>query len=772
MTEIQQYQQKRQQQQEQKKRRFTIRLSHRAIILWLSIAAFIHNIVMNGAMNVIISSLQKEFYLSSKDTGIYVSVYDVGSLVSSLIIPILGSHGSKPKWIGFGMFMLCLGCFVNVLPHFIRPKNTNYLQNATTNGLQEIQICTTNHNLTDIDYNHCSVERAAANNETSTFQFSNLKYLLYASNIINGFSSASMTTLAFSYIEDIAPSKLSAIYESIYYAVGALGMGVGFMITSQFLNIHNDIDSISHVPKWMKPDHPNWIGAWWLPFIIFGTMSFLLSMLLCTFPKRASNSDPETETTHTTHTNTNTPNHTLENGVTLKSPPETFVTESDRLNEDGEDNRVPKGHHEHNHLLLSAMRDMGSTLSLNKTIAGGAAATVYIGSSQVLNTTNTEQPQRFSPNRRSSVVVSEEEISTRDKLKNMFKLSAKLLKNPVFLFIVIASALEGLLQNSFLAFASLFIEYQYRIASATASFILGALSIPPLIFGSLLSGFLIKRFEWKMRACLAFLSVILFLNVILYTGFLAHCKEPNILFNVNEYYSKLNEKSDLRTNLTALKNIDCFKKADLQCHCDESLYKPVCLTDTDTSSEYVFQTACIAGCKQYDSQSGKYAECSYAECVLQDEKKSQEAELVNGLCPTPNGCKNNLIISYMTIFFVMFFTAMVYVPYLKVTFGCAEDRPEINAIALGIKQLAMTGIGTIPGPIIFGSVIDLTCKYWYTDCLNQKVCKIYSNKDFSLAFGSLGIGFKFICWLSVFVGYLCLKLRKKKTKQQQLPVKS
>ena len=81
----------------------------------------------------------------------------------------------------------------------------------------------------------------------------------------------------------------------------------------------------------------------------------------------------------------------------------------------------------------------------------------------------------------------------------------------------------------------------------------------------------------------------------------------------------------------------------------------------------------------------------------------------------------------------------------------------------GIKQLAMTGIGTIPGPIIFGTFIDFTCKYWYTDCLKQKVCKIYSNKDFSFTFGTLGVGFKFICWLSVFIGYLSLRLRKRKS---------
>ena len=97
-----------------------LNVSHQFIIIWLSLAAFLHNILMNGANNVIISSLQKEFYLSSRETGSYVSIYDVGSLVSAVVIPFVSASGSKPRWIAFGMVMLFIGCQITVLPHFFR----------------------------------------------------------------------------------------------------------------------------------------------------------------------------------------------------------------------------------------------------------------------------------------------------------------------------------------------------------------------------------------------------------------------------------------------------------------------------------------------------------------------------------------------------------------------------------------------------------------------------------------------------------------------------
>lgn len=77
-----------------------IEITHRIIIVVLCAACFLHNAITNGAMNVVVSSLQKEFYLSSKESGYYLSSYDLGSVVCSFIIPIVSSRSSKPRWIG------------------------------------------------------------------------------------------------------------------------------------------------------------------------------------------------------------------------------------------------------------------------------------------------------------------------------------------------------------------------------------------------------------------------------------------------------------------------------------------------------------------------------------------------------------------------------------------------------------------------------------------------------------------------------------------------
>jgi hypothetical protein len=351
--------------------------------------------------------------------------------------------------------------------------------------------------------------------------------------------------------------------------------------------------------------------------------------------------------------------------------------------------------------------------------------------------------------------------STEQKanLKHILSTTIKLFRNPVFVCILVATAIEGLLQNSTLAFTSLFLEYQYRLASGSASFSLGALSIPPLIFGSLLSGYLIKRFDWKMKQCLFFLATLLFCHLFAYSGFLANCKEPNFIFT-KDYLAKKADTANMQQYFGCYADLN----ATTMCDCDKNIYKPVCMKD---SFDIVFESACLAGCKSYNKNLNQYSNCSYAQCIFDRLAKingtpSQPVSLVNGLCEAPVTCKNKLHTTYVTIFFIMLLTAMVYIPYMKVTIGCVASNPEMNAIALGLKQLAMTGIGTIPGPIIFGSVIDLSCKYWYADCLNQKVCKAYDNYKFSMSYGYLGIGFKLLCCTSVVMAIVFLKMNRKK----------
>ena len=126
----------------------------------------------------------------------------------------------------------------------------------------------------------------------------------------------------------------------------------------------------------------------------------------------------------------------------------------------------------------------------------------------------------------------------------------------------------------------------------------------------------------------------------------------------------------------------------------------------------------------------------------------QDNKLVDGLCPKSKHCTYKLFLTFTSIFVLMLFNSMLFIPYIKCLFGCVGND-KMNSIVHGIKQTVMNLFGTIPGPIYFGMVIDSACTYWHTDSRGESVCKMYDNKNFAFKFGMLGISLKFVCFVLV-----------------------
>ena len=55
-------------------------------------------------------------------------------------------------------------------------------------------------------------------------------------------------------------------------------------------------------------------------------------------------------------------------------------------------------------------------------------------------------------------------------------------------------------------------------------------------------------------------------------------------------------------------------------------------------------------------------------------------------------------------------------------------EPQQRSLALGFQTLIARSIGTVPGPIIFGYIIDQTCLLWShnKDCSTGS-CRLYDN---------------------------------------------
>ena len=92
-------------------------------LVFLSVAAFMQGLCINGFVNVVITSIERRFGLQSTQSGMIASSYDIGSLVIMIPVSYLGGRAgaSKPRWIGLGLLCMGLGSLVWTLPHFTSP---------------------------------------------------------------------------------------------------------------------------------------------------------------------------------------------------------------------------------------------------------------------------------------------------------------------------------------------------------------------------------------------------------------------------------------------------------------------------------------------------------------------------------------------------------------------------------------------------------------------------------------------------------------------------
>jgi hypothetical protein len=219
----------------------------------------------------------------------------------------------------------------------------------------------------------------------------------------------------------------------IFYAVGGVGIGLGFLATSQFLKVYTYIKK----PFWLTPNYSEWVGAWWLVYALGTCISLILCLFLCSFDigrrrRKYLTSQKEIQSALN-------PTYQLLTAST--------INQKDSI--------------QTNHFLLS--RTSSSTTNLSSTA----------------NVIPNDEGQPPPP-----IDIIEEKCTTlttllklKDYFYDIFSLTKHLLLNLRFMGITGCAIVEALLIKGYLAFLSKHIEYQFRTTSSHSSVYIGFISL-------------------------------------------------------------------------------------------------------------------------------------------------------------------------------------------------------------------------------------------------------------------------------------------------------
>ncbi|XP_051875899.1 solute carrier organic anion transporter family member 4C1-like isoform X2 [Pristis pectinata] len=321
-----------------------------------------------------------------------------------------------------------------------------------------------------------------------------------------------------------------------------------------------------------------------------------------------------------------------------------------------------------------------------------------------------------------------------ESFKDFFMVLTKMLKNPVFLCLTAACCTEGLVITGFVTFLSKFIESQFSQTASLAAVLGGAALIPGAFIGQLTSGIIMSKLKVQCRNMIKMASATTILSVLFSSIFIfGYCSNtPFAGINQNYYHNKTTEKFQLEAPCNA------------DCHCSRSFFNPVCGV-----GNVQYFSACYAGCMNATTKGTLhvYEECS---CV---QKESVEFDAQKGKCSST--CDRMPL--FLGIFlFCVIFTFMTSTSLTTSVLRCVPDKQR--SFSLGINWTFVRILGAIPGPILFGTVIDQSCVLWHIDeCGNQGACWTYDNPRMAYLFIAIGAPCKLLTIIAISTAYFLYK---------------
>ncbi|KAF6038322.1 SLCO4C1 [Bugula neritina] len=268
-----------------------------------------------------------------------------------------------------------------------------------------------------------------------------------------------------------------------------------------------------------------------------------------------------------------------------------------------------------------------------------------------------------------------------------------LLKNPAFVCQCLISSVEGFLLSGLSTFLPKFIANQYNQTNSWAAMLTGFIAVPGAAFGQFIGGVIVRKFRLKVRGIIRFNMACTAAVILLVAVFWAKCEQGAVAGVTVTYTNK-------------------YKYVNCSCAMSQA---------SNTSSIFSSSNETIN------------------EAVL-------------------GKCKSNCKLLYVfipVVFLALLGTFMMAVPGTTIILRSVNDKQRTFAISM--QQMCMRFIGTIPGPLVFGYILDQVCIVWQEKCGSTGSCWVYNSDLMGQHFFIMGVCVKAVTLTLLTIAYCLYK---------------
>jgi len=242
-------------------------------LILVSSVNFLSGAVNNGLVKVSVSSIEKRFKLTSFDTGLIISMYDIAGCLCILPVSHLGGNRHKPRWIGLGAALQSISYFIFALPHFLTTPYT-YINEVDIDQKQD--LCVSSKDSLLYKKRECQPTDILLVGDLMK-----MKYIFMFAQFLGGLGASPMSVLAITFMNENIETKTYPFYMGMYFLSSLIGPGVGFASGSYALRFFTEIFTKPSITS----NSNQWIGAWWLFFLISSFILLFLSIPILAFPQ-------------------------------------------------------------------------------------------------------------------------------------------------------------------------------------------------------------------------------------------------------------------------------------------------------------------------------------------------------------------------------------------------------------------------------------------------------------------------------------------------------
>ncbi|XP_052646775.1 solute carrier organic anion transporter family member 1C1-like isoform X2 [Harpia harpyja] len=230
-----------------------------------------------------ITQIERRFDIPSSLVGVIDGSFEIGNLLIIVLVSYFGAKLHRPRIIGAGCLIMSAGTFLIAMPQFFMGRYQYERFPSTNNSTVSISPCLQDKSQTPLS----ALEKSQAKINAGCEKEAGSSMWIYVllGNLLRGIGETPIQPLGITYIDDYAIEENAALYIGCVQTVAIIGPIFGFLLGSLCAKLYVDIGFVDLDSVTITHKDVQWVGAWWLGYLIAGVISVLAGIPFWFLPK-------------------------------------------------------------------------------------------------------------------------------------------------------------------------------------------------------------------------------------------------------------------------------------------------------------------------------------------------------------------------------------------------------------------------------------------------------------------------------------------------------